>query len=132
MTPQIRHLYDNVASLAEQRRKLPPDVEDDASFMAQLRPDAQRQMGFNPRAARVITAAQAMKRGCSEHTAAAAASGEATAMEIYCRCLVDAAVLAHLPDAEMRTLGTTFDDRTIKSASDHYPAFAAERRACYH
>jgi hypothetical protein len=132
MTPQIQRLYENIALLAEKRRKLPPDVEDDAGFFAQLRPDAQRQVGFNPRAPRVITGAQAMKKGCSAHTAAAAASGEATAMEIYCRCLVDAAVLSRLPDAEMRTLGTTFDDRTLKSAGDRYPPFAAEKRACYH
>jgi hypothetical protein len=132
MTPQIQRLYENIALLAEKRRKLPPDVEDDAGFFAQLRPDAQKQVGFNPRAPRAITGAQAMKKGCSAHTAAAAASGEATAMEIYCRCLVDAAVLSRLPDAEMRTLGTTFDDRTLKSAGDRYPAFAAEKRACYH
>jgi hypothetical protein len=132
MTPQIQHLYENIALLAEQRRKLPPDVEDDAGFIAQLRPDAQKQLGFNPRAPRVITGPQAMKRGCSEHTAGAAASGEATAMEIYCRCLVDAAVLSRLPDAEMRTLGTTFDDRTLKAAGERYPAFSEEKRACYH
>jgi hypothetical protein len=132
MTPQIRHLYDNLALLAEQRRKLPPDVENDAAFFAQLRPDAQKQVGFNPRAPRVATGAQAMKQGCTDHTAGAAASGEATAMEIYCRCLVDAAVLAHVPDAEMRKMAVTFDDRSIRAASDKYPEFATERRACYH
>jgi hypothetical protein len=132
MTPQIEHLYENIARLAEQRRKLPPDVEDDAGFYAQLRPDAQKQVGFNPRAPRVITAAQSMKKGCSEHTAGAAASGEATAMEIYCRCLVDAAVMADLPDAAMRALGDRFDDRSLKDAGDRYPSFATERRACYH
>ena len=131
-TRQTQHLYQNVARLAEQRRTLPPDVEDDAGFMAQLRPDAQKELGFNPRASRVTTAAQAMKMGCTRYTASAAALGQATDMEIFCRCLVDAAVLAQLPDGDMRTLGTTFDDRTLKSASDHSPAFAAEKRACYH
>src|SRR5262249_6202082 len=87
LTPQIQHLYDNVAELVRERRNLPPDVDDDAGFMAQLRPEAQKALGFDSRAPRVITAAQAMKQGCSEHTAGAAASGEATAMEIYCRCL---------------------------------------------
>ena len=132
MSPQIEHLYANIALLAEQRRKLPPDVEDDAGFFAQLRPDAQKQLGFDPRAPRVVTPAQAMKKGCSAHTSGAAASGEATAMEIYCRCLVDAAVLSRVPAASMRALGTSFDDRTLKGVSDQYPAFAAERRQCYH
>jgi hypothetical protein len=132
MTPQIQRLYENIAELAQERRKLPPDVEDDASFFAQLRPDAQKQVGFNPRAPRVTTAPQAMKKGCTAHTAGAAASGYATPMEIYCRCLVDAAVMARLPEAEMRSLGNAFDDRTLKSAADRYPAFATERRACYH
>lgn len=100
--------------------------------MAQLRPDAQKRLGFNPRAPRVTTAALAMKKGCTNYTATAASLGQATDMEIFCRCLVDAAVLARLPDGDMKTLGTTFDDRTLKSASDHYPVFAAQKRACYH
>jgi hypothetical protein len=132
MTPQIEHLYKNIALLTEQRRKLPPDVEDDAGFFSQLRPDAQKQVGFNPRAPRVMTGPQAMKKGCTTHTAGAAASGYATDMEIYCRCLVDAAVMAHLPDASMRILGSSFDDRSLKEAGDRYPAFAMEKKACYH
>ena len=131
MTPQLQRMYENIAELAQERRHLPPDVEDDAVFLAQLRPDAQKANGFDPRARRVITGAQAMKRGCTTHTAGAAASGEATAMEIYCRCLVDAAVMARVPDASMRALGASFDDRSLKSMSDQYPPFAAERRACY-
>jgi hypothetical protein len=91
LTPQIRHLYDNIAQVVRERHAILPDVSDDASFLAQLRPDAQRQFGFDPRAPRVVTAAQAMKKSCSDDTAAAAAQGEATAMEIYCRCIVDAA-----------------------------------------
>lgn len=132
MTPQIQHLYENIAELAQERRKLPPDVDDEAAFMAQLRADAQRANGFNPRAPRVATPAQAMKKGCTEHTAGAAASGEATAMEIYCRCLVDAALMAHVPDAPMRALGASFDDRTVRDVSTRYPAFETERRVCYH
>jgi len=132
LTPQIRHLYDNVAALVKRRHTIPPDVDDDDSFLAQLRPDAQKQFGFDPRAPRVVTPAQAMKKACSEHTAAAAAQGEATAMEVYCRCIVDAAVVATLPEAEMRALGAEFDDRTLKQATDHYPKFAAYRRDCLH
>lgn len=132
MTRQLTHLYENIARLAEQRRKLPPDVEDDAGFFAQLRPDAQKQVGFDPRAQRGLTPGQAMKKGCSQHTAGAAASGEATAMEIYCRCLVDAAVMAGLPDAAMRTLGSAFDDRSLQEAGNRYPSFATEKKACYH
>jgi hypothetical protein len=132
MTPQLQRMYENIAELAQERRHLPPDVEDDAVFLAQLRPDAQKANGFDPRARRVITGAQAMKRGCTTHTAGAAASGEATAMEIFCRCLVDAAVMARVPDVSMRALGASFDDRSLKSMSDQYPSFAAERRACYH
>src|SRR4029079_14824980 len=126
MTPQIQRLYENIAELAQERRHMPPDGEDDASFLAQLRPDAQKANGFNPRAPRVITGAQAMKKGCTAHTAGAAASGYATPMELYCRCLVDAAVMSHLPDATMRALGSSFDDRSLKEASDRYPAFATE------
>jgi len=132
MSPQMKHLYDNIALLAEQRRKLPPDVEDDAGFYAQLRADAQKQIGFDPRAPRVITPPQAMKKGCSEHTAGAAASGEATAMEIYCRCLVDAAVMARLPGDAMRALGSAFDDRMLTETGNRYPSFATEKKACYH
>ncbi|HWG52884.1 MAG TPA: hypothetical protein VN677_06245 [Gemmatimonadaceae bacterium] len=132
MSPQMTHLYANIARLAEERRTLPPDVEDDAGFFSQLRADAQKQLGFDPRAPRAVTPAQAMKKGCSEHTAGAAASGEATAMEIYCRCLVDAAIMAGLPAAAMRTLGAAFDDRSLKDAGDQYPSFAAEKKACYH
>jgi hypothetical protein len=132
MTPQLQRMYENIAELAQERRRMPPDVEDDASFLAQLRPDAQKANGFNPRAPRAITAGQAMKKGCGSYTAGAAASGQATAMEIFCRCLVDAAVMAHLPDASMRALGASFDDRTLRQVSDQYPAFARERSACYH
>jgi len=132
LTPQIQHLYDNIARLVEQRHSIPPDVPDDYSFLAQLRPDAQKQLGFDPRAPRVVTGAQAMKKGCDRHTAGAAASGEATAMEVYCRCLVDAAVMASLPETEMKALGAEFDDRTLKLASDRYPAFASHKRDCYH
>jgi len=132
LTPQIRHLYANVERLVRERHTIPPDVADDASFLAQLRPDAQRQLGFDPRAPRVVTAAQAMKKGCSDHTAAAAAQGEATAMEKYCRCVVDAALVGGLPEAEMRALSAGFDDRTLKQAGDHYPKFAAYRRDCLH
>jgi hypothetical protein len=132
LTPQIRHLYDNIAQLVRERHAILPDVTDEASFLAQLRPDAQRQFGFDPRAPRTVTAAQAMKKGCSDHTAAAAAQGEATAMEIYCRCIVDAAVVAGVPDAEMRAIAAAFDDRTLTQASERYPKFAAFRRDCLH
>ena len=73
-----------------------------------------------------------MKKGCSQHTAGAAASGEATAMEVYCRCLVNAAVLANLPESELRALGAEFDDRTLKLAGEHYPAFVTWKQDCYH
>ena len=42
MSPQMTHLYANIARLAEERRTLPPDVEDDAGFFSQLRADAQK------------------------------------------------------------------------------------------
>jgi hypothetical protein len=132
MTPQIQRLYENIAELAQERRHIPPDVENDAAFLAQLRPDAQRANGFDPRAPHPPSGAQLMKKGCTTHTAGAAASGFATDMEKYCRCLVDAAVMANIPDAEMRTMGASFDDRSIRSASDRYPAFARERSRCYH
>jgi hypothetical protein len=132
LTPQIRHLYDHVAQLVRERHALIPDVADDASFLAQLRPDAQRQLGFDPRAPRVVTAPRAMKKGCSDHTAAAAAQGEASAMETYCRCVVDAAVVGGLPDAEIRALGDRFDDRSLREASSRYPKFAAFRSDCLH
>jgi len=132
LTPQIEHLYGNIAELVRERRRLPPDVDDDEGFFAELRADAQKQLGFDPRAPRRVTGAQAMKKGCSQHTAGAAASGEATAMEVYCRCLVNAAVLANLPDTEMRALGAAFDDRSLKQAGDRYPAFVTWKRDCYH
>ena len=102
------------------------------AFLAQLSPAAQKQLGFNPHSPRLTTPAQAMKKGCSRYTAAAAAQGEATAMEIYCRCVVDAAVVSSLPDAEMRALGAAFDDRTLKQTVDRYPAFAEYWRQCLH
>jgi len=80
----------------------------------------------------VVTPAQAMKKGCSEHTAGAAAQGEATAMEVYCRCVVDAAVVGLLPEAEMRALGTSFDNATLRRAAERYPKFAAYRREYLH
>lgn len=132
MTPQIQRMYENIAELAQERRKIPPDVENDVAFLAQLRPDAQRANGFDPRAPHPPTGAQVMKRACDTHTSGAAASGFATDMEKYCRCLVDAAVMARLPDNEMRTLGSSFDDRSLRSAADRYPAFARERSRCYH
>jgi hypothetical protein len=132
LTPQIEHLYDNLAALVRRRHTIPPDVADDNSFLAQLRPDAQKQFGFDPRAPRVVTPAQAMKTGCSEHTAAAAAQGEATAMEVYCRCVVDAAVVGGLPETEMRALGASFDNATLTRAADRYPKFAVYRRDCLH
>jgi hypothetical protein len=132
MTPQIQHLYENIAELVKERRSIPPDVDDEFAFVAQLRPDAQKMFGFNPRAPRVVTPAQSMKKGCDKHTAGAAASGEATNMEIFCRCLVDAAVVSRLPVNEMSALGTQFDDRTLKQAGDRYPAFATQKRDCYH
>lgn len=132
MTPQIRHLYDNLALLMQQRRSIPPDVSDDYAFLAQLNPAAQAQFGFNPRAPHVATPALAMKNGCSKYTAAAAAQGEATAMETYCRCVVDAAEVASLPDAEMRALGSDFNDRTLKATADRNSTFAAYWRDCLH
>ena len=53
-------------------------------------------------------------------------------MEIYCRCLVDAAVVARLPDDAMRTLGSAFDDRMLTETGNRYPSFATEKKACYH
>ena len=132
LTPQIRHLYDHIAQLVRERHATLPDVADDAGFLSQLRPDAQREFGFDPRSPRSVTAAQAMKKGCSDHTAAAAAQGEATAMEVYCRCVVDAALVAGLPEAEMRAIGARFDDRSLKQTTDRYPKFAAFRRDCLH
>jgi hypothetical protein len=126
LTPQIEHLYDNLAALVRRRHTIPPDVADDASFLAQLRADAQKQFGFDPRAPRVLTPALAMKKGCSEHTASS------EAMEVYCRCVVDAAVVAGLPDAEMRTLGAHFDDATLRQMTDRYPKFATYWRDCLH
>jgi hypothetical protein len=114
LTPQIRHLYDNIAQLVRERHAILPDVTDEASCLAQLRPDAQRQFGFDPRAPRTVTAAQAMKKGCN------------------CRCIVDAAVVAGVPDAEMRAIAAAFDDRTLTQASERYPKFAAYRRDCLH
>jgi hypothetical protein len=73
-----------------------------------------------------------MKKGCSAHTAAAAAQGEATAMETYCRCIVDAAVVGGLPDAEMRAIAAAFGDGTLRQASERYPKFAAYRNDCLH
>jgi hypothetical protein len=62
----------------------------------------------------------------------AAAQGEATAMEFYCRCVVDGAVVGGPPDAEMRALGAGFDDRPLQQASAHYPKFAGYRRDSLH
>ena len=131
-TSQIRHLYDNLGQLVRDRHATIPDVPDDESFMAQLRPDAQRQLGFDPRAPRGINPAVAMKKGCSEHTAAAAAQGEGTAMEVYCRCIVDAALIGGLPETEMRALGADFADRRLQEATNRYPKFAAYRKDCLH
>jgi len=132
LTPQIRHLYENIGELVQERRNIPPDVDDEYSFLIQLRPDAQKRFGFDPRSPRVVTPAQVMKKGCDKYTAGAAASGEATNMEVFCRCLVDAAVVSRLPANEMSALGTQFDDRTLKQAGDRYPAFATQKRDCYH
>jgi len=124
LTSQIQHLYDNLADLVRQRHDIPPDVEDDAGFVAQLRPDAQKELGFDPRAPRVVTPAQAMKRGCTKYTAEAA--------EVYCRCVVDAAVVGGLPEGEMRALGAGWDNRALQQAGDRYPKFAAYKRDCLH
>jgi len=48
------------------------------------------------------------------------------------RCLVDAAIMAALPDASVRALGAAFDDRGLKDAGDRYPSFAMEKKASYH
>lgn len=126
MTSQIRHLYENLAVLVRDRHDMPPDVPDDAGFIAQLRADAQKELGVDPRAPRVMSGALAMKKGCSDSVA------DSRAMEIYCRCMVDAALNADLPDAEMRAIGASFDARTLQQAGERYPKFALNKRDCLH
>jgi hypothetical protein len=68
--------------------------------------------------------AQAMKKGCTDHSA--------TELETYCRCVVDAAVVAQVPDAELRAIGSHFDDRSLRQTAEHYPKFAAFWKDCLH
>jgi hypothetical protein len=88
--------------------------------------------GFNPRAPRVITAAQAMKRACNKSNGSTGAQAEDSSGEVYCRCAVDAALVGDLPETEMRALGAVFDDRRLRQAVDSNPRFAAYWRDCLH
>jgi hypothetical protein len=129
MTPEIERLYNNIGRLAQQRQSMKPDVEDDYSFYMQLSPEGQKQVGFNPRTPRVVTAAQVMKKGCSTHSASL---GPAAEMESFCRCMVEAALVAHVPDDAMRSLGASFDLAKLDVFSARYPAFGFNKKACYH
>jgi hypothetical protein len=132
LTPQIRHLYDNIAQVVRERHAILPDVSDDASFLAQLRPDAQRQFGFDPRAPRVVTAAagdeEELQRRYGRGGSAGRGDGYGDLLSLHRRCRV----VGGLPDGEMRAIAAAFDDRTLTQASERYPKFAAYRRDCLH
>ncbi len=131
-TSQTKRLFENIGLLAKERRNVPPDVPDDYSFLAQLSPDGQKFYGFNSRAPHVITPARALKNGCSKYTGIEGAQGELSSKELYCRCVVDAALVGGLPETEMRALGAKFDDRTLRQTVDANPKFAAYWRDCLH
>jgi hypothetical protein len=131
-TAQTKRLFDNISALAEQRGRIPPDVPDDYSFLAQLSPDGQKFYGFNARAPRVLTGAQALKKACNVHNGTTGAQAEESTGEVYCRCAVDAALVGSLPETEMRALAAHFDDRTLKQTVDRNPSFAAYWRDCLH
>jgi hypothetical protein len=132
LTAPVKRLYDNIARLALQRRDMPPDVDDDYHFARMLSPAAQKKIGFDPETSGRSPRQQELidiKKACLEFTKGAAFPQE---MEGFCRCHVDAAVQAKLPQSDLDLLKAHFNNDTLEQLSKRNALYDKRKKACYH
>ena len=120
------HIYKQIAELALERRKLPPDVDDDKSFLEMMSPAMQTKYagGFEGRPSPEMQARlQKVKDGCL-----AFAKGEAA--EGFCRCQVDVAKESKLAARDIDLLGDRFTEATLTKLGAKDAGYARAELAC--
>jgi hypothetical protein len=128
LTPPVKHLYANISSLAFERKSMPPDVDDNYRFMQQMSPEVQKRDGFNPKAARIASPVEPVKKACDKFTAGAMFRNAA---ERWCRCIIDAATQSQLPKDGLDTLTGSFNNETLSLVGKRYRTFDQRVNSCY-
>lgn len=131
LTPPVQHLYNHIAELALDRQNIPPDVDDDVTFLKLTGPAMQKKYanGFDdpdhPSLA-VQAQLQKVKRGCLVFT-----KGAVESMETFCRCQVDAAKEAKLAGSDLDQLGDHFVQATLTALGAKNAEYQKRKQACY-
>jgi hypothetical protein len=122
------HIYKQVAEVAMERRKLPPDVDDDKGFLEMMSSAMQAKYagGFGGRpSAEMQARLQKVKDGCLGF-----AKGGAVAAEGFCRCQVEAAKESKLGAGDLDLLGERFSEATLTKLGAKDAGYARAELAC--
>ena len=120
------HMYRQLAEVALERRKMPPDVDDDKSFLEMMSPAMQAKYagGFAGRPpAEMQARLQKVKDGCLGFAKGATA-------EVFCRCQVDAAKESKLGVGDLDLLGERFTAATVVKLGAKDAGYARAELAC--
>jgi hypothetical protein len=131
-TIPVEHLYNNIAELALQRQDIPPDVDNDENYFSKLRPQlaaAYRAQGIslpNHPSLALQRSMQNVKKACL------ATTNGSEAMEIFCRCQVDAMKEGHVEGRDLDALSAHFSQQAMGALGTRYPEYGRRKSACYH
>ena len=122
------HIYKQLSEVALERRKLPPDVDDDKGFLEMMSPAMEEKYkgGFAGRPSLEMQARlQKVKDGCLGF-----AKGGAETAEGFCRCQVDAAKQSKLADGDIDLLGERFSEATLTKLRAKDAGYARAELGC--
>jgi hypothetical protein len=120
------HIYRQLAEVALERRKLPPDVDDDKGFLERMSSAMQAKYagGFAGRSpAEMQARLQKVKDACLGFAKGGTAEG-------FCRCQVDAAKESKLAVGDLDLLGERFNQATLAKLGAKYAGYARAELAC--
>lgn len=129
LTAPVQQLYDNIGRLANERRRIPPDVPDFAHFLEMLSPSARNRNrnGFDGQpSSSEERQLKRIKNGCLAFT-----KGAAFSMEGFCRCHADAAWESKLSESDLNLLGGSFTQETMDALSQRVREYGRRKSACY-
>ena len=127
----IQHLYNEIAELALERKGLPPDVDDDAGFLAMMSPAMQERYkdGFGGRLSGAEQGRlQKVKDGCEASGKDVAVTGS---KEGFCRCEVVAAKESKLGVKDLEMLGERFTAAALTQVGARNAGYAQREQACF-
>jgi hypothetical protein len=120
------HIDRQLAELTLERRKLPPDVDDDRGFLEMMSPaiETKYASGFEGRPSpEMQTRLQKVKDACLGFAKGASAEG-------FCRCQVDAAKESKLGAGDLDLLGERFNEATLAQVGSRNAGYLKREQSC--